>query len=54
MMRKLLSTINTALIFALNELSVSVTRLTYAANNAPTPNNPHNIPAVTPMIANVA
>lgn len=35
--RTVLSAINTALIFALNELPFSVTRLTYAASSAPSP-----------------
>ena len=51
-MRNVLSIINTALIFALKELLLSVTRLTYVARRAPMTNNPHSTPDKIPIIAN--
>lgn len=51
-MRNVLSIINTELIFALKELLLSVTRLTYAARRTPMPNNQHSTPDKIPITAN--
>ena len=52
-MRNVFSIMKTALIFALKVSVLSVTRLIYAANKAPTPNRPQRMPDKKPMIIKI-